>query len=137
MGMRLHSDHRPLFRALFAFVIVELGSRRVAHVEVTSHPTHAWVAQQVREATPFGQGPRYLPRDNDRKYGQHAWAVTEGSGIEVLKTPIVAPRSNTICERFVGSVRRECLDHMLIFNKTHLRHVMKDYVAYFNDERLH
>jgi putative transposase len=95
------------FRSLFAFVMVELGSRRVVHVGVTSHPTDAWVAQQVREATPFGHGPRYLLRDNDRKYGQHVWTVTEGAGIEVLETPLAAPRDNAICERFVGSVRRE------------------------------
>jgi putative transposase len=125
------------FRSLFAFVIIELGSRRVVHVGVTAHPTDAWVAQQVREATPFSQGPRYLLRDNDRKYGQHVWAVTEEAGIEVLKTPIRAPRANAICERFVGSVRRECLDHRLIFNEVHLRPLLKDYTAYFNDERPH
>jgi putative transposase len=85
-----------LFRPLFAFVMIELGSRRVVHVGVTAHPTDAWVAQQVREATPFSQGPRYLLRDNDRKYGQHVWAVTQGAGIEVLKTPLGAPRANAI-----------------------------------------
>ena len=117
--------------------MIELGSRRVLHVGVTAHLTDAWVAQQVREATPFSQGPRYLLRDNDRKYGQHVWALTQGAGIEVLKTPLGAPRANAICERFIGSVRRECLDHMLIFNEAHLRRLLKGYTAYFNDERPH
>jgi len=108
------------FRSLFAFVMIELGSRRVVHVGVTARPTDARVAQQVREATPFGHGPRYRAADSDRKYGQHVWAVTEDAGIDVLKTPLAAPRANAICERFVGSVRRECLDHMLIFNDVHL-----------------
>ncbi len=61
--------------------------------------------------------------------GQPLWAVTEGAGIEVIRTPLGAPRANAICERFVGSVRRECLDHMLIFNEAHLRRLLKDYVA--------
>lgn len=126
-----------LFRSLFVFVMVELGSRRVVHLGVTKQPTDTWVAQQIREATPFGAGPRYLLRDNDRKYGSHVWAVTEGVGIEVLKTPIGAPRANALCERFVGSVRRECLDHLLILSEAHLRRVMKAYQAYFNSERPH
>lgn len=81
--------------------------------------------------------PRYLLCDNDPKYGQHVWAVTDGAGLQVLKTPIRAHRANAICERFIGSVRRECLDYLLIFNEAHLRRVMKEYVAYFNNERPH
>lgn len=134
-----------LFRSLFVFVMVEWGSRRVVHVGVTRHPTDVWVAQQMREATPFGQSPRYLLRDNDRKYGYHVRAVTEGVGIEVLTTPIGASKANAICAdrrerrrlRFVGSTRCECLDHMRITSEAHLRRVMKEYVTYFNGERPH
>lgn len=118
-----------LFRSLFVFVIIEIGSRRVVPVGVTRHPTDAWVAQQIREATPFGQTPRFLLRDNDRKYGHHVWAVTQGAGIHVLKTPVAAPRANSFCERFVGSVRRECLDHILSLSEAHLRHAMNAYTA--------
>ncbi len=126
-----------LFRPLFAFVIVELGSRRVVHVGVTRHPTDDWVAQQLREATPFGAAPRFLIRDNDAKYGPHFDAVAVGSGIEVLRTPIRAPRANAICERLLGSVRRECLDHILILSEGHLRRVLNEYVSYFNCSRPH
>jgi putative transposase len=125
------------FRALFAFVIVELGSRRVVHVGVTRYPTDAWVAQQLREATPFGQAPKHLIRDNDTKYGQHFAAVAAGAGIEVIKTPIRAPRANAICERFIGAVRRECLDHLLIRGERHLFRILKAYTEYFNTCRPH
>ena len=81
---------------------------------VTRHPTDAWVAQQLREATPFGQSPTYLIRDNDSTFGPaFAW-VAKDSGITILRTAYRAPRMNAICERFPGSVRRECLDHVLI-----------------------
>ena len=76
-------------------------------------------------------------RDNDAKYGPHFSAVAVGSGIEVLRTPIKAPRANAICERLMGSVRRECLDHIMILSEAHLRRVLKAYVAYFNRSRPH
>ncbi len=117
--------------------MVELGSRRVVHVGVTRQPTDARVAQQVREATPFGQGPRFLLRDNDCKYGHHVRAITEGAGIEVLKTPPGAPKANAICERFIRSVRRECLDRLFLLGEKPVRRVMQAYVAYFNHERPH
>ena len=125
------------FRSLFAFVVVELGSRRVVHVGVTRHPTDAWVAQQLREATPFDQRPRYLIRDNGGKYGPTFARVAAGSRIMVLRTPIRAPRANATCERFLGSVRRECLDHVLVLGERHLRRVLREYVAYFNAARPH
>ena len=123
------------FRDLFVFVIIELGSRRVVHFAVTRSPTDAWVAQQLRNATPFGEGPRYLIRDNDSKYGPSFARVA--AGIEVLRTPYRAPRANAICERFLGSLRRECLDHILILDERHLHHTVKEYVRYFNMARPH
>ncbi len=129
--------HDLFFRPLFAVVLTELGSRRIVHVGVTRSPTDAWVAQQLREATPFGEAPTYLIRDNDAKYGPHFEAVAAGSGIEVLRTPIKAPRANAICERLMGSVRRECLDHILIISEAHLRRVLSEYVTYFNRSQPH
>ncbi len=129
--------HDLLFRPLFAFFITELASRRVVHVGVTRSPTDAWVAQQLREATPYGDAPRYLIRDNDAKYGFHFDAVTTGTGIEVLRTPVQAPRANAICERLLGSVRYECLDHILILSESHLHRVLKEYRVYFNRARPH
>jgi putative transposase len=125
------------FRALFVFVVIELGSRRLVHFGVTRNPTDAWVAQQLREATPFGEGPRYLIRDNDSKYGSSFALVAAGTGIEVLRTPYGAPKANAVCERFLGSVRRECLDHFLILSERHLYRVMKEYRRYFNRARPH
>jgi putative transposase len=126
-----------LFRPLFAFFVVELATRRVVHVGATRHPTDAWVAQQLREATPFGQRPQYLIRDNDRKFGPTFARVAEASGIAILRTPYGAPRANAVCERFLGSVRRECLDHLLVLGERHLARVLREYVAYFNRDRPH
>lgn len=108
------------FRPLYAFFIVALDSRRVVHFGVTRNPTAAWVAQQLREATAFGPVPRFLLRDRDQKYGDAFMRVVKGSRIEVLKTPYRAPQANAICERFLGSARRECLVHMLILGERHL-----------------
>ena len=126
-----------LFRSLFAFFMIELHSRRVIHVGVTRSPTDAWTAQQLREATAFGVGPKYLIRDNDSKFGVTFARVARTSRIKMLKTPYHAPRSNAICERFLGSVRRECLDHLLILHERQLHRVLNAYVHYFNQARPH
>src|SRR5258706_7833291 len=125
------------FRPLFAFFIIELQSRKVMHVNVTRSPTDAWVAQQLREATPYGQTPTYLIRDNDGKFGPCFARVATTSAIEILRTPYHAPRANAVCERFMRSVRQECLDHMLIFREKQLQRVLNRYVAYFNQARPH
>ena len=126
-----------LFRAVYAFFVIALSSRRVVHVGVTRHPTDAWAAQQLREATPFGQRPAYLFRDNDSKYGQAFTRVAEASGITALRTAYRAPRQNATCERFLGSVRRACLDHILVLGEAHLRRVLREYASYFNGARPH
>jgi putative transposase len=125
------------FRPLFAFFIIEHKSRKVIHVGVTRSPTDPWVAQQLREATPYGQTPKYLIRDNDRKFGPYFARVAATSGIEILKTPYHAPRANAICERFLRSVRQECLDHLLILHEKQLHRMLNDYMAYFNRARPH
>jgi transposase InsO family protein len=122
---------------MFAVVILELGSRRSVHMALTAHPTDAWVAQQFREATLFQRGTRSLIRDNDKKYGQQSAMVAQSPNIEGLRTPIRAPKANAICERFIGSVRRECLEHLLIGRERHLFRVMKVYVDYDNAYRPH
>ena len=126
-----------LFRPLFAFFVVELASRRVVHVGVTRAPSGAWTVQQVREATPYGQVPQFLIRDNDGKFGPDFARVAAISGIRVLRTPPHAPRANAVCERFLGSVRRACLDHVLLLSERHLRRVLGEYVRYFNHGRPH
>jgi transposase InsO family protein len=125
------------FRPLFAFFIIELQSRKVIHVNVTRSPTDAWVAQQLREATPYGEKPRYLIRDNDSKFGPHFTRVATTTDIKVLRTPYRTPRANAVCERFLGSVRRECLDHVLIFQEKQLSRLLQAYILYFNQVRPH
>lgn len=125
------------FRTLFVFFLIELSSRRVVHFGVTRHPTQEWVAQQLREATPDGVHPRFMVRDNDRKFGTAFDHVVESSGIEVLQLPYRAPRANALCERFLGSVRRECLDYFPIWSERQLYRVVCEYVAYFNRARPH
>jgi transposase InsO family protein len=125
------------FRSLYAFFIIELHSRKVIHVGVTRSPTDTWSAQQRRFATAFGVGPKYLIRDNDGKFGVGFGRVAKTSHIEILRTPYQAPRANAMCERFLGSVRRECLDHVLILHEKQLNRIFNAYVQYFNHARPH
>ena len=126
------------FRPIFAFFFVVHGTREVVHVNVTRYPNDAWAAQQLREATPCCAGPRYLIQDNDEKFGKRFAAMAEGTEIEVVKIPPRSPNLNPICERFLGSVRRECLDHVIILNERQLHRVLKEYVEiYFNRARPH
>jgi transposase InsO family protein len=129
--------HDVSFRPLFACLVAELGSRRIVHLGVTRSPTDGWVARQLRGATPFGVAPRYLIRDYDARYGPRFEAVATGTGVAVLRTPIKAPRANAICERLLGSVRRDCLDHLIVLNERHLRSVLEEFVRYYNRDRPH
>ena len=129
--------HDAWFRPLFAFVIIRHGSREIVHVNVTRSPTDAWVAQQLREATPYEQAPRFLIRDHDGKFGSHFAAAADGAGIDVVTIPPKSPNRNAICERFLGGLRRECLDHILILGEDHLRRVLAEWVRYFNAGRPH
>jgi putative transposase len=125
------------FRDLFVFFMLEVGSRRIVHVGVTRHPTDAWLAQQLREATPFGTAPKYLIRDNDNKFSAHFAALAAGVGIKVRRTPPHAPQANAFVERLLGSVRRECLDQVLIFGEHHLYTLIRAYGNYYNQYRPH
>jgi putative transposase len=126
-----------LFRPLYAFFVIALETRRVVHVGVTRHPTDAWVAQQLREATPYGEQPRFLVRDNDSKFGPAFARTVAATGITELRTAYRPPRQNATCERFLGSVRRECLDHILVLGEAQLRRILREYVRYFNHNRPH
>jgi transposase InsO family protein len=125
------------FRPIFAFFIVDLGSRQIVHFGVTREPSSTWVAQQLRNATPFGVGPRYIIRDRDDNFGRDFDRAVEGVGARVLRTPVRAPRANAVCERFLGSVRRECLDHVLVLGEQHLFELLVEYCRFFNEARPH
>ena len=127
--------HDLLFRPLYVFVIIELHTRRIVHAAVTRSPTDQWTAQQLREATPWDDGPKYLIRDRDNKFGEHFAAVARS--IKILKTPVRAPRANSFCERFIGSLRRECLDHMFILHRKQLHRIVQEYVHFYNSHRPH
>jgi putative transposase len=126
-----------LFRPLYIFVIMELKKRRIIHVAVTDSPTDEWTAQQLREATAWGEKPKYLIRDRDSKYGNRFTGLAFHTGIQVLKTPFRAPKANAYSERLMGSLKRECLDHFIILNRRHLTDVVKEYAVYYNGNRPH
>jgi transposase InsO family protein len=133
------------FKPIYIFGIMELESRRIIHtactelvdVAITLSPTDEWTAQQLREATPWDNRPKYLIRDNDNKFGKKFSAVAKSSGIEELKTPFQAPKANAHCERLVGTMKRECLDHFLILNQYHLKRIVTAFVGYYNQHRPH
>jgi transposase InsO family protein len=116
--------HTLLFKPIYILVFMELQSRKIVHtactelaeVAVTLSPTDEWAAQQLREATAWGEGPKYLIRDNDNKFGKQFSAVAEATNIEELTIPFQAPRANAFCERLIGTLKRECLDYHLILH---------------------
>jgi putative transposase len=117
-------------RLLFVLVILAHDRRRVVHTAVTAHPTAAWTAQQFRDAFPWDQAPQYLIRDHDLAF-QAVTATTRVMGIEEVLTAPRSPWQNAYAERFIGSVRRECLDHLIVLNAAGLRRILKSYVAYY------
>lgn len=125
------------FRPIFAFFVVELSSRCVIQFGVTRFPTDAWVAQRLREATPFGHRPRFLIHDRDAKFGEQFNRVAQASGIRLLRTAVRSPKMNAVCERFIGSARRECMNHHIIMTTGHLHRILAAYVTYFNEARPH
>jgi putative transposase len=121
---------------LFVLVILAHERRRVVHVAVTDHPTAAWTAQQLREAFPWDEAPRYLVHDRDTAF--HGWTTTAPAiGIEDVVTAVRSPWQNAYTERLIGSIRRECLDHVIIANARGLRRVLRAYVEYYLKSRTH
>jgi putative transposase len=123
-------------RLLFVLVMLAHHRRRVVHVAVTAHPTAAWTAQQLREAFPWDEAPRYLIRDRDLAFAAVRATVEAMAMTEVLTAPR-SPWQNGVIERFIGSVRRECLDHMIVFTTAGLHRMLKEYVEYYHRSRTH
>jgi putative transposase len=124
------------YRLLFVLMILAHERRRVVHVAVTDHPTAAWTAQQLREAFPWDDAPRYLLHDRDMAF--HAWATTAPAmGIDEVLTAVRSPWQNAYAERLIGSIRRECLDHVIIGNARGRRRVLHAYVEYYLKARTH
>jgi transposase InsO family protein len=125
------------FETLYVHFFIAHGRRELVRWNVTAGPTAAWVWRQLMEATPWGRQPRYLLRDRDAAYGGDFVPRARRLGIETLLSPIRAPRANAIAERVVGTLRRECLDHVVVLSDWHLRSVLREYVAYYNAHRPH
>ena len=119
------------------FVVIDHGRRRIRHWNVTEHPIAPWIWRQMIEATAWGQQPGFLIRDRDRSYGGDFIARARRIGIETILTPVHAPNANAIAERVIGTLRRECLDHVIAVNEQHLRRVLGQYVQHYNAMRPH
>jgi transposase InsO family protein len=143
-------NHRPMlwaadlltvqtltFQTLYVLVFISHARRELVHLNLTAHPTAAWVWRQLIAATPWGRSPRYLVRDRDAVYGRDFVERARRLGVETVLTPVRAQRANAIAERVVGTLRRECLDHLVIVNEAHLRTVLTEFVRYYNLERPH
>jgi transposase InsO family protein len=125
------------FNVLYGFVVLLHDRRRVVHFNVTAHPTALWTAQQIIEAFPEETAPRFLLRDRDQIYGEHFRCRVVGMGIEEAVTAAQSPWQNPYAERFIGSIRRECLDHLIVLNEMQLRRILREYFAYYNEVRPH
>ncbi len=125
------------FKTLYVLVFIAHGRRELVHPAVTAHPTAAWVWRQLVEATPWGRRPRHLLRDRDAVYGGDFRKRAKTLGIETVLTPVQAPRANAVTERVIGTLRRECLDHVIPLNEAHLRTLLAQFNGYYNRERPH
>src|SRR5205809_6230331 len=125
------------FDLLYGLVIVRLARRDLVWINVTSNPTADWIARQITEAFPWAEAPRYLIRDRDRVYGAATTRRLRAMGIRDKPTAPGSPWQNGFAERLIGSIRRECVDHLVVLGETHLRRVLKSYARYYNKLRTH
>jgi transposase InsO family protein len=125
------------FRVLFVFLVIEHERRRVLHFGVTEHPTAEWTAQQMAEAFSERDAKRYLIRDRDSIYGDEFRRRVHSLAMKEVVTAPRSPWQNAFAERLIGSVRRECLDHVVVLNPRHLRRLLKSYFAYYHYSRTH
>jgi transposase InsO family protein len=125
------------FRVLYVFVVMEIGSRRLVHVNVTRRPTTAWTLQQCREVLAENHPYRFVLHDRDSIYSPGLDAAVTAMGVRVLRAPVHAPQANAYCERLLGSLRRECLDYLIPFGEEHLRRILHVWRVHYNRGRPH
>jgi transposase InsO family protein len=125
------------FKPLYGLVILGLERRRLVWTNETANPTAEWIAQQISEAFPWDETPRYLIRDRDTSYGAVVTRRLQAMGIRDRPITPRSPRQNGHVERLIGSIRRECLDHVVVLGERHLRHLLSNYATYYNRVRTH
>jgi putative transposase len=125
------------FRVLYVFVVMEVGTRRILHWNVTAHPTAEWTAQQFRMVVSGDQPHRFVLHDHDSIYSDGVDRTLAAMGLTVLKTPVRAPQANAFCERLIGTIRRECLDFLIPLNERHVPRVLAEWVSHYNRGRPH
>jgi putative transposase len=125
------------FRMLYVFVLIEHSTRRLAHINVTTNPNADWTLQQLREVVGNGGGHRYLIHDRERIFAKHLDDSIKALGVEVLRSPVASPKANSLCERVIGTARRECLDWLIPVSEAHLRAILKCWVTHYNSGRPH
>jgi transposase InsO family protein len=125
------------FRLLYVWFVIDHGRRTILHYNVTTNPTAQWVIQQLREAFPYESAPRYLIYDNDSIFSDKVTEAIERFQVRPKRTAYRSPWQNGTAERWVGSARRELLNHVIVLDEQHLRRLLRDYVAYYNAERVH
>ena len=125
------------FKTLYVFVVMEHASRRILHANVTAHPTAQWTIQQFREAIPVDHGYRFLIHDRDSMFSKQLDQQVRHLGLRVLKTPVCSPQTNALCERLLGTLRRECLDVLIPLSTDHLRHILHAWVCHDHTGRPH
>ncbi len=125
------------FNILFVLIILSHERRKIVHFNVTAHPTALWTAQQIKEAFPWDTAPKYMIRDRDSIYGAVVKQQIKNMGIEQVVTAFKSPWQNGFVERVIGSIRRECTDHLIVRNAVHLKRVLSEYVDYYHNDRTH
>jgi transposase InsO family protein len=126
-----------VFKVFYVFIALSHDRRKILHFNVTDKANAFWAVQQVREATAFNENTKYIIRDNDGVYGDIFKEQIPNLGLEDTPTAKASPWQNAYCERVIGTIRRECLDHMIIFNERHLYKVLTEYIEYYNSSRTH
>ena len=125
------------FQRLYVFVVLDIGTRRVVHWNLTDHPTAEWTVQQFRDGLPLDGAYRFLVHDRDAIFALAVDEAIRSMSLQLLKTPVRAPQANAYCERSIGMARRECLDWMIPLNERHLRSILAEWMSHYNGERPH
>jgi transposase InsO family protein len=125
------------FRILYVLVVMELGRRQILHGGITAHPTDEWTLQQFREALPGNHPYHFVIHDRDSIFSRKLDQEMAHLGVKVLRTPVRAPKANSMCERLVGTIRRECLDFFIPMGEAHLKRIMNTWITHYNQGRVH